>query len=110
MEQTPSDRPGMGPTKSTKGNRATKKTSKHVQRNGHDSLSSQIRFELNGAHSRWLEKQRELYDEHLVKILTSALREWLVRNPDRFIDRASAADVLQEALDAFILRHKDEYL
>jgi hypothetical protein len=26
-----------------------------------------------------------------------------------FVDRTKAADVLQEALDAFILRHKDDY-
>ncbi|MGA8655851.1 MAG: hypothetical protein WB586_06850 [Chthoniobacterales bacterium] len=89
---------------------AAKKTFKQIRQIRHDSVCSQIRFELNEAHSRWLEKQRELYDKHLVKILTSALRVWLVRNLDRFINRANAADVLQEALDAFILRHKDEYL
>jgi hypothetical protein len=69
-----------------------------------------IRFELNCAEAKWLERQREFFSTALVEILTSALWEWMVRNPNRFVDCANATDILRTALDEFITRHKDEFL
>lgn len=72
--------------------------------------SGRIRFELNSAEAKWLEQQRELFGQALVKILTNALREWIVRNPDRVVDYANATKILHTALDEFISRHKDEFV
>ena len=72
--------------------------------------SGEIRFELNCAEAKWLERQREFFSTALVEILTSALWERMVRNPNRFVDCADATDILRTALEEFIARHKDEFL
>jgi hypothetical protein len=75
-----------------------------------NQISGEIRFELNCAEAKWLERQREFLSAALVEILTSALWEWMVRNPNRCVDCANATDILRTALDEFIARHKDEFL
>jgi hypothetical protein len=72
--------------------------------------SGEIRFELNRAEAQWLERQREFLSAALIEILTSALWEWMVRNPNRFVGCTNATDILRTALDEFIARHKDEFL
>lgn len=75
-----------------------------------DPVCDTIRFELNDAEVKWLEEQREFFSEALVEILTGAMKEWIARNPDRLIPVESAANILREALDEFISRHKDEFV
>lgn len=72
--------------------------------------SDEVRFELNTTEMKWLEKQPRFCSEAVVEILTSALQEWIARNPDRFIGQQTIAAILREALDEFISRHKDEFL
>jgi hypothetical protein len=70
----------------------------------------EVRFELTSTEIEWLEKQPEFCSKAVVEILTSALEEWIARNPNRFISLATIAAILHESLDEFISRHKDEFL
>jgi site-specific recombinase XerD len=46
----------------------------------------------------------------LVGVLTSALCEWVERNPDRLVDSLNVHHILRAALDEFISGHEDEFL
>lgn len=86
------------------------KRSANIPERVRNRTSGEIRFDLNSAEAKWLDQQRESFSEALVEILTSALWEWIVRNPHRFVDCANATDILRTALDEFISRHKGEFV
>jgi len=72
--------------------------------------SNEVRIELTWAEIYWLEKQSGFCSDSVVEILSSALQEWLPRNPGRCVTRETVTAVLREALDEFITRHKAEFL
>jgi hypothetical protein len=53
----------------------------------------EVRFELTSTEIEWLEEQPEFCSKTVVKILTSALEEWIPRNPNRFIGLETIAAI-----------------
>jgi hypothetical protein len=86
------------------------KHSKSIRRTTSEVNSDEIQFQLNSAEVKWLARQDPFFSDVLVEVLTSALWEWIPRNPDRVVDSLNVRYILHGALDEFISRHKDEFL
>jgi hypothetical protein len=74
------------------------------------SEGNSIQFRLNTAQAGWLARQDQFFSGALVGVLTSALCEWIARNPDGLVDSSNVSHILHKALDEFISRHRDEFL
>jgi hypothetical protein len=86
------------------------KHSKDIHRSTSEGNSDELQFQLNSVEVKWLARQDQFFNDALVEVLTSALREWIARNPDRVVDSLNVRHILHGALDEFVLRHKDEFL
>jgi hypothetical protein len=86
------------------------KHSKSIHRSTSEGNSGEIQFQLNSAEIKWLARQDQFFSEALVELLTSALCEWIPRNPERVVDSLNVRYILHGALDEFISRHKNEFL
>jgi hypothetical protein len=86
------------------------KHSKSIHCNTSEGNSDEIQFWLNSAEVKWLGRQDPFFSNALVEVLTSALCEWIQRNPNRVVDSLNVRRILHGALDEFISRHKDEFL
>jgi hypothetical protein len=84
------------------------KHSRSIHRSSSEGNS--IQFQLDSAEARWLARQDQFFNGALVGVLTSALCEWMTRNPGRLVDSSNVSHILHRALDEFISRHKDEFL
>jgi len=86
------------------------KHSRSIHRSTSEGNSDELQFQLNSVEVKWLARQDQFFNDALVEVLTSALCEWIARNPDRVVDSLNVRHILHDALDEFISRHKDEFL
>ena len=86
------------------------KRSKSIHRSTSEGNSDEIQFQLNSVEVKWLVRQDQFFSDALAEVLTSALCEWIPRNPDQVVDSLNVRHILHRALDEFISSHRDESL
>ena len=75
-----------------------------------DVIPPNIRGSLSEFQLRWLDTQRPELHETFDEILENVFTEWLARHSQALQASLIYGEVLRQALEEFIGRHKDEFL
>jgi ligand-binding sensor domain-containing protein len=73
-------------------------------------IASYMRQRLSDAQHLWLATQSEVLHISSEQIMSDVLSEWFVRHREAASNGGSLGDFLEEALEEFIARHRQEFL